>query len=65
MVCDAYTETDTDTDTDTDANAQSITPQILPPIKADLPFHGVRVLELSTVVAGPMAARVMSDLGRR
>ena len=32
-------------------------------LHTDLPFHGVRVLELSTVVAGPMAARVMADLG--
>jgi len=28
-----------------------------------LPFHHVRVVDLSTVLAGPIAARIMADLG--
>lgn len=33
------------------------------PVSSGLPFHGVRVVDLSTVLAGPMAARIMADLG--
>ena len=33
------------------------------PVLGGLPFHGVRVIDLSTVLAGPVAARAMADLG--
>ena len=29
---------------------------------ASLPFHGVRVVDLSTVLAGPISTRIMADL---
>jgi hypothetical protein len=32
-------------------------------VKEGPPFHGVRVVDFSTVLAGPMAARAMADMG--
>ena len=43
------------------AIAASSTP--LPDTEFDLPLHGIRVLEITNLIAGPIAGRLLADLG--